>query len=83
MEIVGIDLIDISSNLPFLVNMNVIFVGGISVAVPTLISPIGNLAEESRGVAVSLYAILCIGFFIFSCKNERKITPVNVSDKNL
>ncbi|MBC2579092.1 MFS transporter [Clostridium sp. DJ247] len=59
---VGIGLIGTSSSLPFLVTMSVIFVGGISVTVPTLISLIGNLGGESRGVAVSLYTfILFIG----------------------
>lgn len=58
----GIGLIGIISNLPLLVAMSVIFVAGISLSVPTLISLIGNLGGKSRGVAVSLYTfILFIG----------------------
>ncbi|MGC5328593.1 MFS transporter [Brevibacillus sp. SYSU BS000544] len=59
---VGMGLIGIISNLPLLVAMSVIFVVGISLSVPTLISMIGNLGGKSRGVAVSLYTfILFIG----------------------
>lgn len=55
---VGIGLMGISPNLPFLVTMIVIFVGGISVILPTIVCLIGNLAGESRGVAVSLYSFI-------------------------
>lgn len=59
---VGISLIGISTSLPFLVFMSIVFVAGISVTVPTLISLIGNLGGESRGIAVSLYTfVLFIG----------------------
>lgn len=59
---VGIALIGVSSDLPFLTFMTVIFVAGISITVPTLISLIGNLAGEFRGIAVTLYTfILFIG----------------------
>lgn len=58
----GIAFIGVSSYLPLLTFMTVIFVAGISITVPTLISLIGNLGGESRGIAVSLYTfILFIG----------------------
>lgn len=58
----GLALIGVSSYLLLLTFMTVIFVAGISITVPTLISLIGNLGGESRGIAVSLYTfILFIG----------------------
>ena len=58
----GIIITGWSSNLYFLVTSSVIFVTGIALTVPTLISLVGNLGGENRGAAVSLYAfILFVG----------------------
>ncbi|MDQ0494433.1 MFS transporter [Paenibacillus brasilensis] len=60
--VAGLTAIGISSNLPVLIGMSVVFVAGISITVPTLILLIGNLAGEARGAAVTLYTfILFIG----------------------
>ena len=59
---VGIGLMGTSASLAFLTFMSVLFVAGISVSVPTLISLIGHAAGAARGLAVSLYTfILFIG----------------------
>lgn len=58
----GLALMGVSSYLLLLTFMTVIFVAGISITVPTLISLIGILGGEYRGIAVSLYTfILFIG----------------------
>ncbi|MDA1475178.1 MFS transporter [Bacillus changyiensis] len=62
LAVVGLAVLGISTNLPFLIIMSVIFVAGISITVPTLISLVGQLGGESRGAAVTLYTfILFIG----------------------
>ncbi|MDQ0193558.1 MFS transporter [Paenibacillus wynnii] len=58
----GLAMVGISSNLPILICMSIVFVTGIAVSVPTLISLIGSLAGEARGIGVTLYTfILFIG----------------------
>ncbi|NEW06326.1 MFS transporter [Paenibacillus sp. SYP-B3998] len=60
--VAGLAAIGISSSLTLLIVMSVVFVAGISVTVPTLISLIGSIAGEARGAAVTLYMfILFIG----------------------
>lgn len=55
---VGLVIIGISSNLPLLICMSIVFVTGIAISVPTLITLIGNLAGEARGIGVTLYTFL-------------------------
>lgn len=55
---VGLVIIGISSNLPILICMSIVFVTGIAISVPTLITLIGNLAGEARGIGVTLYTFL-------------------------
>lgn len=58
----GLAVLGISSNLLFLIIMSVVFVAGISITVPTLISLVGQLGGQSQGIAVTLYTfILFIG----------------------
>lgn len=58
----GLAAVGISSSLPVLIGMSIVFVAGISITVPTMISLIGSLAGEARGAAVTLYTfILFIG----------------------
>lgn len=62
LAMLGLGVMGISSSLPFLILMSVLFVAGISITVPTLISLVGSIGGQFRGVAVSLYTfILFIG----------------------
>jgi MFS family permease len=62
LSVAGITLIGCSSYLPIVIFMSIVFVAGISVTVPALISLIGMFAGEARGAAVTLYTfILFIG----------------------
>lgn len=62
LAMVGLAILGGSSNLPFLVAMSVVFVAGIALTVPSLISLVGELGGKEHGAAVSLYAfILFIG----------------------
>ncbi|WP_047152880.1 MFS transporter [Aneurinibacillus tyrosinisolvens] len=61
-SVLGLCIVGVSSSLALLIFMSVLFVAGISITVPALISLVGELAVESRGIAVSLYTfILFIG----------------------
>lgn len=61
-SVIGLAILGASSNLAFLVAMSVVFMAGISITVPTLISLVGQLGGDARGAAVSLYTfILFIG----------------------
>ncbi|GEN87571.1 MFS transporter [Oceanobacillus sp. FSL W8-0428] len=60
--VLGSLIIGINSNSVFLVFMSIIFVAGIALTVPTLISLIGQLGGKNHGAAVSLYTfILFVG----------------------
>lgn len=62
LAVLGLGIMGISSNLSFLIVMSVIFVSGISITVPTLISLVGQLGGATRGVSIALYTfILFIG----------------------
>ncbi|MFT4416947.1 MFS transporter [Fredinandcohnia humi] len=62
LAVLGLGIMGVSSNLAFLIVMTVVFVAGISITVPTLISLVGRLGGAARGTAVSLYTfILFIG----------------------
>ncbi|MFH0346693.1 MFS transporter [Bacillus vallismortis] len=62
LAVIGLAILGVSSNFPFLVVTSVVFVAGISITVPTLISFVGQLGGATRGIAVSLYTfILFIG----------------------
>lgn len=58
----GIAVVGLSTNLYLLVAMSVVFVTGIAITVPTLISLISSFGGENHSSAISLYAfILFIG----------------------
>ncbi|WP_436884012.1 MFS transporter [Mammaliicoccus sciuri] len=60
--VLGSLIIGISPNLVSLVLMSIVFVTGIALTIPTLISLVGQLGGKNRGAAVSLYTfILFIG----------------------
>jgi MFS family permease len=55
---IGLGIQGLTSNLYFLLIMSVIFVTGISLTLPTIISLIGLLAGHSRGTAVSFHMFM-------------------------
>lgn len=60
--VLGLLITGISFNSVFLVIMSIIFVAGIALTVPTLISLVGQLGGKNHGAAVSLYTfILFVG----------------------
>ncbi len=62
LAVIGLTILGFSSNLLFLIMMSVVFVAGISIIVPTLISLVSQLGGQARGIAVTLYTfILFIG----------------------
>lgn len=58
LAVAGIAPLGMTDNLPLLIGMSLIFVSGISLAVPSLISLVGLLAGKSRGIAVSVYTFV-------------------------
>lgn len=54
----GLFLEPITSQLPLLVIATVIFVTGIAIAAPTLLSLVAALAAESKGAAIALYTFV-------------------------
>jgi len=54
----GLGLVGFSSNLPVLVVLSIVYIAGISLIIPTLISLIGILAGDKRGMAVTLYSLI-------------------------
>lgn len=62
LAVIGLAALGISSSLPILIIMSVIFVAGIAITVPTLITLVGRLGAHASGIAVTLYTfILFIG----------------------
>jgi MFS family permease len=55
---IGLGIQGFSSNLYFLVIMSVLFITGIALTLPTIISLIGQLAGHSRGIAVSFHMFM-------------------------
>lgn len=55
----GISIAGISTNLFFLVFMSVVFVAGIAITVPTLISLVGDLGGENHGAAFNNHGGWC------------------------
>ncbi|MEJ8547226.1 MFS transporter [Brevibacillus borstelensis] len=58
LAVAGIAPLGTADNLSLLIGMSLIFVSGISLAVPSLISLVGQLAGKSRGIAVSVYTFI-------------------------
>ncbi|MCY9662920.1 MFS transporter [Paenibacillus chondroitinus] len=55
---IGLGLLGLWPNLIFLVSMSVVFIIGIAVALPALISLIGHIAREIRAIAVSFHMFM-------------------------
>lgn len=58
LAIIGLASMGMISNLPLLVVMSILFVGGIALAVPSLVSLVGQLGGKMRGIAVSVYTFI-------------------------
>jgi predicted MFS family arabinose efflux permease len=70
----GLVVLGISPNLSLLIIMSVVFVTGIAITVPTLISLVGQLGGKIRGIAISLYT-----FILFLGASIGPILSVNLS----
>ncbi|MBM7569154.1 MFS transporter [Paenibacillus sacheonensis] len=55
---IGLGLLGVWENLAFLIIMSVIFTTGVAIALPALISLIGQLAGEVRAIAVSFHMFM-------------------------
>ncbi|NEW05705.1 MFS transporter [Paenibacillus sp. SYP-B3998] len=58
LAIIGMMSFGMTSSLPFLIGMSLIFVVGIALAVPSLVSLVGQLGGKQRGIAVSVYTFI-------------------------
>ncbi|SMF84247.1 Predicted arabinose efflux permease, MFS family [Paenibacillus uliginis N3/975] len=58
LAIIGLASMGMISNLPLLIVMSILFVGGIALAVPSLVSLVGQLGGKMRGIAVSVYTFI-------------------------
>ncbi|WP_239327395.1 MFS transporter [Paenibacillus sp. ACRRX] len=58
LAIIGLASMGMISNLPLLVIMSIVFVSGIAIAVPSLVSLVGQLGGKMRGIAVSVYTFI-------------------------
>ncbi|MDQ0089011.1 putative MFS family arabinose efflux permease [Paenibacillus anaericanus] len=55
---VGLTLLGTVTNMVFMIVMSIVFVSGIAVAIPSLVSLIGELGGPVRGAALSIYAFV-------------------------
>ncbi|MNV76687.1 Major Facilitator Superfamily protein [compost metagenome] len=58
LAVLGLSTLGLIPNLLLLVFMTLVFVSGIALAVPSLVSLIGQLGGEARGIAVSVYTFI-------------------------
>lgn len=56
--IVGLAAMGLTTSLPLLIAISVVFVAGIALAVPSLVALVGQLGGKSRGIAVSVYTFI-------------------------
>jgi len=55
---IGLILLGFGSNMVFIIVMSVVFVSGIAIAIPSLVSLVGELGGASRGAAISIYTVI-------------------------
>ncbi|MEK5059767.1 MFS transporter [Paenibacillus sp. FSL H7-0326] len=55
---IGLGLLGVWPNLTFLILMSIVFTTGVAIALPALISLIGQLAGEARAIAVSFHMFM-------------------------
>ncbi|MNI01561.1 Inner membrane transport protein YnfM [compost metagenome] len=58
LAIAGLTSLGMLSSLPLLIIMSLIFVTGIAISVPALVSLVGQLGGKARGIAVSVYTFV-------------------------
>jgi cyanate permease len=58
LEIIGLASMGMIPNLPLLIVMSILFMGGIALAVPSLISLVGQVGGKMREIAVSVYTFI-------------------------
>lgn len=58
MAVVGLACMGFFTNLPLLILMSLLFVTGIALSVPSLVSLVGELGGKLRGIAVSVYTFV-------------------------
>lgn len=51
-------LLGFGANMVFIVVISVVFVSGIAVAIPSLVSLVGELGGAARGAAISIYTVI-------------------------
>lgn len=54
----GLSAVGLSSSLPVLVVMSIVYIAGISIMIPVLISLIGLVAGDRRGPAITVYSLM-------------------------
>ena len=55
---VGLAAVGFSAGLPVLVMMSIVYIAGISIMTPALISLVGLLAGDKRGAAITVYSLM-------------------------
>ncbi|OPA77819.1 MFS transporter [Paenibacillus selenitireducens] len=55
---IGLILLGFGANMVFIIVMSVVFVSGIAIAIPSLVSLVGELGGASRGAAISIYTVV-------------------------
>ncbi|WP_232699169.1 MFS transporter [Brevibacillus daliensis] len=55
---IGLILLGLGANMVFIIVMSVVFVSGIAVAIPSLVSLVGELGGAARGAAISIYTVI-------------------------
>lgn len=58
LAVIGLAFMGMISNLPLLIVMSILFVGGLALVVPSLVSLVGQLSGKMRGIAVSVYTFI-------------------------
>jgi len=58
LAVIGLASLGMFTSLSLVIAMSVIFVAGIALSVPSLVSLIGQLGGKSRGIAVSVYTFI-------------------------
>ncbi|MBE9918215.1 MFS transporter [Paenibacillus donghaensis] len=55
---VGLILLGLGTNMVFVIVVSVVFVSGIAVAIPSLVSLVGEIGGAARGAAISIYTVI-------------------------
>jgi predicted MFS family arabinose efflux permease len=55
---IGLVLLGLGTNMVYIIVVSVVFVSGIAVAIPSLVSMVGELGGAARGAAISIYTVI-------------------------